>query len=108
MRDPPPAYGKQNSRSAAAEFGPQYATLGIIFSAKVMIQLCPENIGDQARQESGPATSRISLCVRHLLSQAERPHISPYFLNVAQTLLFQSTLAGIAPTECILFLGRPD
>src|SRR5919199_439245 len=55
------------------------------------------------------AYSAISRRLRlHLLSEAERPQIGPYRLDVGQTFRFGPTLACIRPSERVAALGRPD
>lgn len=39
--------------------------------------------------------------VHHSKSQAERPHVSPYFFDVGQTFRLTPYLAGIGPSERI-------
>ena len=46
--------------------------------------------------------------VLHVLAQAERPHISPDFLDVVETLGFQAAFAGIEPAQRVFSLLGPD
>src|SRR5262245_5306267 len=43
----------------------------------------------------------------HFLSQTQRPHVSPDFLDIGQTLRFHAAFAGILPPERVLSIGRP-
>jgi hypothetical protein len=44
----------------------------------------------------------------HFLSQAERAHISPDFLDIRQTFRFAAALAGVTPTQGVFAVNRPD
>src|SRR5215208_7226538 len=44
----------------------------------------------------------------HLLSQAERPHVRPYFLNVSKALCLGPDFSDIIPSQRILSIFRPD
>src|SRR5215207_5592559 len=44
----------------------------------------------------------------HALSQAERSHIRPDFLDVGEALGLRAGLAGVVPAERVLAVGGPD
>src|SRR6476620_7431214 len=47
------------------------------------------------------------LLLFHFLSETERPHVSPYFLDVLQTFLLGTGLAHVFPTKRIGPLRKP-
>ena len=42
----------------------------------------------------------------HLLPQAQRTHVSPDLLDVGEALGLRARLAGVAPAERVLAVGR--
>src|SRR5437016_5287723 len=44
----------------------------------------------------------------HLFPQAQRSHIGPDFFDISQAFFFCSRLAGIVPSQGILFVRRPN
>src|ERR1700694_1663561 len=44
----------------------------------------------------------------HLFSQAERPHVGPYFFNVSKAFCFDAAFPRIFPPERIFLVLGPD
>jgi hypothetical protein len=45
---------------------------------------------------------------RHLLSQAQRPHVRPHILNIGYTVGFRTGLSEFFPAKWRLTIGEPD
>ena len=61
------------------------------------------------KSELEPATDPLELATRslHLLPQAERSHVCPHLLDVAETFRLGSTFAGIPPAKRVVLVCRP-